>query len=56
MLCDQCTKRVQECPVCKQNFAVMAPQRNGLAERLVDQLFGMAKKEKKPSAAEGEIF
>ena len=37
LLCQDCLNRIQQCPVCQQNFVLTKPQRNYLPERLLDQ-------------------
>lgn len=43
LLCQECLSRIQKCPLCQQNFVLNKPQRNYLAERLLDQLFTSVK-------------
>ena len=39
LLCGNCLKLLDTCPICRQSFKLSNPQRNFLAERLVLQYF-----------------
>ncbi len=38
ILCQNCLERVDSCPICKQNFKVLKPKPNHLAQRMIAQL------------------
>jgi len=38
LLCQNCLERVDSCPICKQNFKVLKPEKNHLAQRMIAQL------------------
>ena len=38
LLCQNCLERVDSCPICQQNFKVLKPKKNHLAQRMIAQL------------------
>ena len=49
LLCHSCLRRIEECPICKQDFKAISSQRNFLAERIALQMKQSNEKSQKVS-------